>query len=599
MTFSINVTLDGCVDHQEGIADNETHAFFTRLMDECGAMLWGRVTYEMMESYWPAVARGDVKAPPALRDWAVKLEAKPKYVVSSIRTDFPWNNSHHITVLTFLRSAGRRLPDGNSPKRGSSMKTALTVALGLACAVSAVAVPVELSGNVYTVVDRYSLRGVKVVLANARLEAKDTTNFSGAWTLKGEVVGIGRHRVRSPASRSEGVVVLEEGRLSLGYQGRNAGGRATFPARQDGISREAGPEFVASRGAADSVVVDTLLYWYKGSLIARAPITSYSRSGIVQLVDTAGLRFIPSAPGPAGVAHTNPIGFERASRLATGMRYIQSRNRTFKMGLKDSLVPNDALALRPQTVTFTYDFLIDSVEVGATAFTDMMTWALEQGRIVLNTAESGNRWVTTAAGHYLFNVVPITGAGSTLPINYSTSKKMFQSTGFGGVPIEGNFRCAILYANWLSERSGIEPVYDTATFKADFTKNGYRLPTEAEWEYAARGGAATDYPWGDEWDLDQAMRVMNTKSERWPVAFLRPNSYGLYDMLGNAGEFVGDLYAPYATTPVIDPMGGTTGTERIVRGLGGSEYNGRFGYRQKSVVRDNQSIGFRLVLPLR
>ena len=42
LTFGINVTLDGCVDHQEGIADDETHAFFTRLMDEAGAMLWGR-----------------------------------------------------------------------------------------------------------------------------------------------------------------------------------------------------------------------------------------------------------------------------------------------------------------------------------------------------------------------------------------------------------------------------------------------------------------------------------------------------------------------------------------------------------------------------
>ncbi len=61
-------------------------------------MLWGRVTYEMMEGYWPAVARGDEEAPPALREWAVKLEAKPKYVVSSTRTDFPWPNSHHIAV---------------------------------------------------------------------------------------------------------------------------------------------------------------------------------------------------------------------------------------------------------------------------------------------------------------------------------------------------------------------------------------------------------------------------------------------------------------------------------------------------------------------
>ena len=96
LTFSINVTLDGCVDHREGIADDETHAFFTSLMDESGAMLWGRVTYEMMERYWPEVARGAAEAPPAIREWAVKLEAKPKYVVSSTRADFPWTNSQHI-----------------------------------------------------------------------------------------------------------------------------------------------------------------------------------------------------------------------------------------------------------------------------------------------------------------------------------------------------------------------------------------------------------------------------------------------------------------------------------------------------------------------
>lgn len=109
LTFSINATLDGCVDHQEGIADDETHAYFTRLMDDGGAMLWGRVTYEMMECYWPAVARGDVDAPPAIREWAVKLEAKPKYVVSSTRKDFPWCNSHHI--VDDLRAGVQRLKD--------------------------------------------------------------------------------------------------------------------------------------------------------------------------------------------------------------------------------------------------------------------------------------------------------------------------------------------------------------------------------------------------------------------------------------------------------------------------------------------------------
>ena len=56
LTFSINVTLDGCVDHREGIADDETHAFFTRLMDEGGAMLWGR-------SPTAAVSWRDLRAP--------------------------------------------------------------------------------------------------------------------------------------------------------------------------------------------------------------------------------------------------------------------------------------------------------------------------------------------------------------------------------------------------------------------------------------------------------------------------------------------------------------------------------------------------------
>jgi len=95
LTFALNVTLDGCCDHREGIADDELHRYFTQLMDDSGAMLFGRATYELMESAWPAVAR-DEKAPPAMRAWALKLEAKPKYVVSASRRDFPWDNTFRV-----------------------------------------------------------------------------------------------------------------------------------------------------------------------------------------------------------------------------------------------------------------------------------------------------------------------------------------------------------------------------------------------------------------------------------------------------------------------------------------------------------------------
>ncbi len=102
LTFGLNVTLDGCIDHTQGIADDALHDYWTGLMDHSGAMLFGRNTYELMEGAWPAVAR-DEKAPRAMREWAQKLEAKPKYVVSSSRSDFPWQNT--VRVQGDLREA--------------------------------------------------------------------------------------------------------------------------------------------------------------------------------------------------------------------------------------------------------------------------------------------------------------------------------------------------------------------------------------------------------------------------------------------------------------------------------------------------------------
>jgi hypothetical protein len=86
LTFALNVTLDGCCDHREMVADDEMLRYWTRVMDAAGAMLFGRRTYELMEDAWPQVAR-DPKATLSNRDWAKKLEAKPKYVVSMTRRD--------------------------------------------------------------------------------------------------------------------------------------------------------------------------------------------------------------------------------------------------------------------------------------------------------------------------------------------------------------------------------------------------------------------------------------------------------------------------------------------------------------------------------
>jgi dihydrofolate reductase len=113
LTFGINVTLDGCCDHRAVNPDDEVFRYWTRLMDSAGGMLWGRVTYELMESAWPAVAR-DPKAPRLFRVWARKLDAKPKYVISRTRRDFQWSRTVRVegdlhTAVTALK---RRTPRG-------------------------------------------------------------------------------------------------------------------------------------------------------------------------------------------------------------------------------------------------------------------------------------------------------------------------------------------------------------------------------------------------------------------------------------------------------------------------------------------------------
>ena len=126
LTFALNVTLDGCCDHREGVADDEMLRYWTRLMDAAGAMLFGRRTYELMEDAWPQVAR-DPKATRSNRDWAKKLEAKPKYVVSTTRRDFPWSNTHHVEgdLIRAVKALKKATPRGllvGSPKLSPALQ---------------------------------------------------------------------------------------------------------------------------------------------------------------------------------------------------------------------------------------------------------------------------------------------------------------------------------------------------------------------------------------------------------------------------------------------------------------------------------------------
>lgn len=131
----------------------------------------------------------------------------------------------------------------------------------------------------------------------------------------------------------------------------------------------------------------------------------------------------------------------------------------------------------------------------------------------------------------------------------------------------------------------------------------YRLPTEAEWEYAARGGRASEFPYSfgynDTGLLDlHGWHYGNSGNRTHAVARKRPNSYGLYDMHGNVWEWVQDWYGTYPEAAVTDPRGPSSGYHRVLRG---GSWNFRARY-QRSAEREHAApfykdpnVGFRLV----
>ena len=183
---------------------------------------------------------------------------------------------------------------------------------------------------------------------------------------------------------------------------------------------------------------------------------------------------------------------------------------------------------------------------------------------------------------------------------------------------------AVMGKKFFSKRKGTDnmPVsrvswHDCMRFIKKLNSIGqgsYRLPTEAEWEYACRAGSQTAYSWGDTIDCEKAMYENNSLKAGDCIAYVKkkgmlvnspapvksypPNAWGLYDMHGNVWEWCQDWFADYATDVRKDPVGPYSGTKRIRRG--GSWYkhgqscrsaNRNFGHPSNRL----RTTGFRLV----
>ena len=246
----------------------------------------------------------------------------------------------------------------------------------------------------------------------------------------------------------------------------------------------------------------------------------------------------------------------------------------------------------PRHAVYVDAFYMDKYEVTNQQYADALNWAMSQGNLITvtsgvvykyNSGTSSPYCSTTAAPGYpdYGEYSRITWNGSTFGVvSGKEDHPMVQVSWYGSVA----------YANWRSGMQSKPQCYDLATWTCDFNRKGYRLPTEAEWERAARGGVdGHRFAWSDSDTIQHARAnyyshssfsydTSPTRGHHWtfntgeytytsPVGYFAPNGYGLYDMAGNVWEWCNDWYERYYynSSPTNNPRGPMSGSYRVLR----------------------------------
>jgi formylglycine-generating enzyme required for sulfatase activity len=222
-------------------------------------------------------------------------------------------------------------------------------------------------------------------------------------------------------------------------------------------------------------------------------------------------------------------------------------------------------------VTLTHGFDIQAREVTNQQYMELAQWAYDQGHV-------------TADGSYLYD--NLDGSTEVLKELGAESPEISFSNGvFSCInpdqPVKSvTWYGSVAYCDWLSLQRGLPRAYNHVTWQCNggnpYTAVGYRLPTEAEWEYACRAGTQTPFTTGSCLDAGTEANYNGNSPQSgcptgpyvgWtvPVGAYPENGYGLLDMHGNLYEWGNDWYGTYGGT-VTDPAGPGTGDNRVIRG---------------------------------
>jgi len=358
-------------------------------------------------------------------------------------------------------------------------------------------------------------------------------------------------------------------------------------------------------------------HWYSQSV---TKLVGLEKARVEKRLDELAGTTTTTGTGPAPVVAPFTPEVARERQLQWARQIKVSPQRTSSIGLKLALIPPGEFTMgSPATedgrrddegpahkvkLTKPYYLGVEEVTVGQfTLFVTATQYQTDAEKAVVDAARNSqmndwrNMWRGFGRGRGMGGGPP----GPPGQNNNNNNNNSNNNSGGGGAAkiltwknppftqtkespvVNVSWNDAVAFCKWLSKKDGIE----------------YRLPTEAEWEFAARAGATTRFSFGEEAGPlgTYAWYSANSRQMPHPGSQKKGNQFGLVDMLGNAWEWVGDYYGPYSSDKAVDPTGTAGGRERAVRGGGfADEQIPRCAARQMLAPNHwDATVGFRVV----